>query len=217
LLGTLRTTSAAVTRTAHAAGPTLHELRPVAPLVEPALSALRRLSPQIEGVLGDLDTTLPVAQRALPAIGRLVDGLGPFVDIVYPTTREITPIIDLVARYRRELVATMANVSASTQATSIGIDGKPVHYVRTLVPIDEEALLGYAKRLPSNRHNAYFAPGGLARLSDGGLLASDCRNTTNAQTVPVIGSGAPPCVLQPPWTFDGRTAYFPHVDRVPER
>jgi phospholipid/cholesterol/gamma-HCH transport system substrate-binding protein len=216
LLATLHTASDAVTRTARAAGPTLRAFRPVAPLVEPALSALSRLSPQVEAVLADLDETLPVAQRALPAAAHLVDGLGPFVEVVYPATREITPIIDLVASYRRELVATMANVAAALQATAPGVDGSPVHYLRALVPYTEESIVGYGERLPSNRHNAYFAPGGLARLSDGGLLAADCSNTTNVQIVPVMGSGAPECRVQPPWTYDGRTAYFPHVERVPE-
>ena len=102
--------------------------------------------------------------------------------------------------------------AAANQATAPGLDGKPVHYLRTLVPITEEALVGYEQRLPSNRHNAYFAPGGLAKLADGGLLASDCRNTTNPQIVPVIGTGAPPCKQQPPWTFGGKTRYFPHVE-----
>lgn len=216
LLDTLRTTSDAVTRTARLAGPTLRELRPVAPLVAPALAAARSLAPQVEAVLADLDRTLPVAERALPATAHLVGGLRPFLEALYPATREITPIIELVSAYRRELVGTMANVAAALQATAPGADGTPVHYLRALVPLTEEASVGYTERLPSNRHNAYFAPGGLARLANGGLLASNCRNTTNPQTVPVIGSGAPPCRLQPPWTFDGRTAYFPHVDRVPK-
>jgi len=105
---------------------------------------------------------------------------------------------------------------SAIQATAPGISGRPVHYLRTAVPYNEESIVGYAKRLPSNRHNAYFAPGGLAGLRNGGLLASDCRNTTNPQTLPVVGS-APPCRQQPPWTFDGQTAYFPHVDRAPGR
>jgi phospholipid/cholesterol/gamma-HCH transport system substrate-binding protein len=215
-LDTLRTTSDAVTRTAGIAAPLLHELRPVAPLVAPALAAARSLAPQVEAVLGDLDATLPVAERALPATAHLVGGLRPFLEALYPATREITPIIDIVQAYRKELVGTMANVSSALQATAPGADGTPVHYLRSLVPITEEASVGYAERLPSNRHNAYFAPGGLARLADGGLLASDCRNTANPQLVPVIGSGAPPCKLQPPWTYEGRSAYYPHVDRVPK-
>ncbi|MDX6663829.1 MAG: phospholipid/cholesterol/gamma-HCH transport system substrate-binding protein [Solirubrobacteraceae bacterium] len=217
LLATLRETSGRVTRTALLAGPTLHDLRPVAPLVEPALQAARTLAPQVEAVLHDLDGVLPVAERALPATAHLVGALSPFIDILYPATREITPVISLVTRYRRELVATMANAGAALQASAPGLDGKPVHYLRSLVPITEEAIVGYAKRLPSNRHNAYFAPGGLAQLAKGGLLASDCRNLANPQTVPVIGSGAPPCRLQPPWTIDGKTAYFPHLERTPAK
>lgn len=216
LVETMRGASDAVTKTATAAGPVLHELRPVAPDVAPALVALRRLTPQVEDVLGQLDETLPVAKTALPATAHLVKGLGPFVEVVYPATREITPIIDLVAKYRRELIATLANVSASSNASSPGTNGGNAHYIRTLVPFNEESLVGYAERLPSNRHNAYFAPGGLAKLGDGGLLAADCRNTANEQIVPVIGS-AMECKTQPPWTFNGHTAYFPHVERVPEK
>ena len=215
LTGTLRTASAAVTHTARIAAPVLHELRPVAPLVAPALRATADLAPRVRAVLRELDATLPVAERALPATAHMVGALRPFVEVLYPATREITPIIALVKDYRRELVATMANVSAATQATSPGADGAPVHYLRALVPITEEASMGYAQRLPSNRHNAYFAPGGLARLGDGGLLASDCRNTANPQTVAPVGTGAPPCREQPPWTFAGTTAYYPHVQRVP--
>jgi ABC-type transporter Mla subunit MlaD len=217
LLATLRATSSDLTNTTRIAAPTLHELRPVAPLVAPALRAISGLTPKIESVLADLDATLPAAEEALPAMAHLTRALDPFIDVLYPATREITPIIDLVKDYRRELVATMANAGAAMQATAPGIDGKPVHYLRTIVPLTEEATVGFEQRLPSNRHNAYFAPGGLAQLSKDGLLASDCRNTSNPQLVPVIGSGAPPCRLQPPWTYNGKTAYFAHVVRVPKR
>lgn len=212
----LRSASAAVEATAGAAGPTLAALRPVAPLVAPALRSLRDLAPQVRTVSRELDAAIPVAEEALPATARLVGGLVPFVRVVFPATREITPLIDLVAEYRRELIATMANVGSALQATAPGSDGTPVHYLRALVPVTEEAFMGYAQRNASNRHNAYFAPGGLDRLGDGGLLASDCRNTANPQQVPVIGSGAPPCREQPPWAFGDQTRYYPHVERVPE-
>jgi virulence factor Mce-like protein len=213
-LESLESASAAVERTARIAGPVLAEARPVAPLVEPALAALRDLSPQVQAVLADLDEALPVAEEALPATARLIDALGPFVEVVHPATREITPIIAMVSAYRQELVGTMANVGSALQATAPSQDGRQVHYLRALIPFTEESIVGYSERLPSNRHNAYFAPGGLAELSQEGLLASDCRNTANEQIIPVVGSGPPPCRVQPGWTFDGRTAYFPHVERV---
>lgn len=213
---TLERASRAVQTTAGAAGPTLRELRPVAPLVAPALRSLQQLTPQVRGVLADLEDALPVTEAALPATATLVRKLIPFIKVVYPATRDITPLIDLVEAYRKELIATMANVASAAQATSPGLDGTPTHYIRTLVPITEEAFVGYAQRNASNRHNAYFAPGGLGRLADGGLLAADCRNTANPQQVPVMGNGAPECREQPPWTFGGATRYYPHVERVPE-
>jgi phospholipid/cholesterol/gamma-HCH transport system substrate-binding protein len=214
-LAQLRTTSARATTTAHIAAPVLHALRPVAPLVAPGLDALRTMSPQVTSLLRDLRTALPVAQRALPATAHLTRALIPFIDVVYPATREITPIIDMVSAYRRELIATMANAGDAAEATSEGINGRPVHYLRTLVPFTEEGMVGYAHRLPSNRHNAYFAPGGLAAWVKGGLLAADCRNTANPQIVPVVGTGAPPCKQQPGWTLDGQTRYYPHLERSP--
>ena len=215
LLVQLRATAGDATTTAHIAAPVLHALRPVAPLVAPGLRALRSLSPQVSSLLVDLRKALPIAARALPATAHITRALVPFTDVLYPATREITPIIDMVTLYRKELIATMANVAAASEGTSQGAGGKLVHYLRTLVPMTEESSVGYAKRLPSNRHNAYFAPGGLAFLAKGGLLASDCRNTSNPQTVPVLGSGAPECKQQPPWTLDGNTRYYPHVERAP--
>ncbi|HEY2638052.1 MAG TPA: MCE family protein, partial [Solirubrobacteraceae bacterium] len=73
----------------------------------------------------------------------------------------------------------------------------------------------YPQRLPTNRHNAYFAPGGLAKLASGGLLASNCANTSNTQLVPVLGTGAPACRVQAPWRYDGKRRYYPHVDKLP--
>jgi virulence factor Mce-like protein len=212
----LRATSAAVRHTTRVAAPTLRELRPVAPLVAPGLRSLRDLAPQVQAVLRELDTTMPVVRRALPATARMVSGLVPFVHELAPAAREITPVVQLVAAYRREVMATVANTAAASQATAPGLGGKPVHYLRNVIPITEEGQTGYEKRLASNRHNAYFAPGGLNRLAEG-LLASSCANTGNAQTVPVAGSGAPPCREQPAWEFAGVKRYFPHLERLPQK
>lgn len=214
LLRQLDRTAGVVLHTAQLARPTLRQVRAVAPLVAPGLASLRRLAPQVRAVLAQLRVTLPTARRALPATAHFVDSLVPFVETLYPAAREIVPTIALVRAYRQEINATVANVAAATQATAPGADGRPVHYLRALIPFTEEAIVGYPKRLASNRHNAYHAPGELDQLGRGGLHASDCRNTAGAQVLPVIGSGAPPCRVQPPWSFQGATRYFPHVDRT---
>ena len=200
----LRRTSGAVERTATAAGPTLREFRPVAPLVQPALTALGDTAPELTRLLGDFEAYLPTARRALPAAARVVRALSPLATQLGPAAADVTPVIAYVSAYRRELVATMANVTASTNAKTPATDGRPTAYLRTLVPIDSESLAGQRTRLPTNRHNAYSAPGGLAPLASG-LASSDCRNATG-------GGTAPPCRLQAPWRFaGGRARYFQHV------
>ena len=89
------------------------------------------------------------------------------------------------------------------------------HYLRSLIPLTNEGPLGWSQRLGTNRHNPYFTPGGLSNLSPGPLLAYDCRNVGNATPLPPLpGGGAPPCLVQPPWTFQGHTRAFPHVERA---
>ena len=68
-------------------------------------------------------------------------------------------------------------------------------------------------REPTDRHNAYFAPGELTRLgSAGGLQSSDCANTHNQSQVPVLGTNVP-CRVQPPFTWGHGilSSYFPHL------
>jgi phospholipid/cholesterol/gamma-HCH transport system substrate-binding protein len=205
----LRTTSQAVERTATVAAPALRAFRPVAPRVAPALSALEEASPQIGALLTDLEALTPTARRALPAAGRLIDGLTPLMDRLQPAAQQVTPIISYVAAYRQELMAAMANLGAGTQGKATGVDGTPKRYLRTLIPVGPESLVGARTRSGSNRHNAYLAPGGLARLADG-LLSAGCGHAAPTTTP------APPCREQGGWSFEGRSpAYFQRLTERP--
>ena len=200
----LRRTSGAVERTATLAGPTLREFREVAPLVQPALIALRDGAPQIQALLEDLEAYLPTARRALPAAAKIVRALSPLTTQLGPAAADVTPVIAYVAAYRKELVATMANVAASTNGKTAATDGAPTSYLRTLLAINSESFVGAERRASTNRHNAYRAPGGLAPLKSG-LTSSNCAHAR-------AGGSAPPCRLQPPWRFaGGRARYFQHI------
>jgi hypothetical protein len=106
------------------------------------------------------------------------------------------------------------NVAAATQASVQNPgDARPLHYLRVIIPITTEALMNQGKRMASNRHNPYLAPGGLEKLATG-LDAIDCSNTSNPQTYPVLGS-TPPCHVQAPIEFDGKAQLFPQLTRDP--
>ncbi|MGI8921331.1 MAG: MlaD family protein [Solirubrobacteraceae bacterium] len=214
-LAQLRSTLADVDQAAALAAPTIASLRPVAPLLRPALVNVDVLAPKFRDLVVQFRPLIGVARRALPAATQIIKALVPLSDQLYPLARQVTPGIDLVSRYATELTSAMANTGAALQSTGPSANGPGQHQLRTLAPINEESQVGYSQRLPSNRHNAYFAPGELANLGNGGLQTSDCRDVSNPPTAPVIGTGAPPCRLQPPFSFNGLTQYFPHLTQAP--
>ena len=206
LLRELRAASAAVTRTARTGAPTVRALRRTAPQLAPTLSSVRDTSPQLRRVLRDTGALVPTARRALPATGAIVDALSPLVSALAPAAAEVAPVISYVGEYDKELVATMANVSASTNGTSKASDGTQKPYLRTLTLHTLETVVGYDRRLGSNRHNAYRAPGGLADLAKG-LASSNCAHAGST------GEEAPPCRVQEGWRLgDQPPRYFQRLE-----
>ncbi|MDQ4040364.1 MAG: hypothetical protein M3141_01275, partial [Actinomycetota bacterium] len=164
-------------------------------------------------LFADVDRVVKVSERALPAATRIVRAAPPLVRVLYTAGRDLVPVAELLGRHRNEVTAMFANVAAATQATLPGAGGKPIHYLRTLIPFTNEAFVDRPQRLPSNRHNPYFAPRGLDRLASG-LHAFSCANLDNPQSAPVLGTGGPPpCVVQAPQEVQGRRASFPQVRR----
>jgi len=209
----LRATLSAAERTAGDLAPTLHVLRPVAPLLRPALSSATKLAPQLEASFRELRPVIAAARTGLPAATRVVNAARPLVDILYPAGKQLVPVLQLLDLYKREVVTQLANLGAATQSYTVQPDGTRLHYLRVLPPFTNEGLVGAATRLSSNRHNPYFAPGALAELATG-LKAFDCNNAKSGTPVPVLGTGAPPCVMQEPWTFQGHARSYPHVEQL---
>jgi phospholipid/cholesterol/gamma-HCH transport system substrate-binding protein len=204
LLRELRATAVAAERTATLAGPVLEGFRPVAPLAAPTLRATADAMPQLRALLIDLDELLPTARRALPAAAEILRGLSGMMSAVEPAAAEVIPMIPYLASYRNELVATMANMSASTRATAPRSLGGRAPYLRTLIPMGSESAVGWESRLGGNRHAAYRKPGGLAGLADG-LESGGCGHAEE-------NGEAPPCVLQKGWSLDGGPErYFQHI------
>jgi hypothetical protein len=105
----------------------------------------------------------------------------------------------------------MANLAASMQATApAATPSGSAGYLRSLSVIGNETPFGESVREPSNRDNTYFAPGELANIAHGGLLAASCANTANGSQSH-LGFGNVTCRVQPGFAWSGLTRYFPHV------
>lgn len=215
-LGELRATLGTLNGTLGFARPTLAALKPAAPLLTPALSELIALSGPALELLHQAPSLLDAAQRALPSIARFSRAFKPALDALLPAARELAPMISFIGLYNRELVAAMANLAADLEATApAATSSGSASYLRAMSMITNESYYGHATREPTNRTNAYYAPGELANLGKGGLLSASCANTANQSQAP--GGKNVPCRVQPPfrWGNGILSSYFPHLTRAP--
>ncbi|MBV9212690.1 MAG: MCE family protein [Actinobacteria bacterium] len=207
-LAELRPTLEQVRLLSGEAGPVVHDLRPGARALGPALQDVAVLSPQLEGLFGDVDRVIAASRRGVPALTRIVRAAHPLLRLLVPVLREAQPVVDYLALYKEELVSQLAGVAAASQASTASGAATPLHYLRVVAPFTSEGAVAYSKRLGSNRHNPYFLPLELSRMSAGntGLRAFDCSNVDNPGFEP-----APPCLVSPPLLFRGRATHYPHV------
>jgi phospholipid/cholesterol/gamma-HCH transport system substrate-binding protein len=213
-LDELRPTLNVARATAADAAPVVHALAPAAPRLAPVLRDTIGLTPDLRAALRETSPLVAAAREGLPAATRTVRAAPPLVEQLEPLARDLRPVADYLGLYKREVMQSWMNVAAATQATFQNPGAaKPLHYLRVLIPLTTEAFITQDKRMASNRHNPYFAPGAFDKLASG-LEALDCTNTSNPQALPVLGS-APPCKAQAPITVDGATRSFPQLRRDP--
>jgi phospholipid/cholesterol/gamma-HCH transport system substrate-binding protein len=167
-----RATTERLTQFAENTNPLIDQLRPAARELSPTLVDLDALAPDLKGLFVDLDPLVRVSKEGLPATGEVLDNTRPLLARLDPWLRNLTPIVDYLGFYRREIVAFFANDAAATQATegSFNDPSKFIHYLRTANPVNPEMMTGWPFRLSTNRSNPYTEPGGYDKLRTEGHL-----------------------------------------------
>ncbi len=141
------------------ANPVVNQLRPSARELGPTLQATAALATQLEPFFAGLQRVIDASPTGFPALRRLLDDdLPPLLARFEPFLDELTPILTVLRKYRREVTAALGNLTAATNAIN-DEGGGPANYLRTIAPLNPEALAAYAQRLISNRTNPYIAPG----------------------------------------------------------
>jgi phospholipid/cholesterol/gamma-HCH transport system substrate-binding protein len=216
-LGSLRSTSDAVT----AASPELERAvaaaNPVVAPLEGVVDQTIEIAPAMRSALGAYAATTRTGERGLPSLTRIVQATPKATRELYPAARELVPFLQLLGAYRAQaLVGSMATATATGNGKLVGPGGKIVAHAGGLIYASNETVAGWVRRLPTDRSNPYPVPEGLLELDRQGFLSSyDCRHTGNPLYLPPLGTGVPPCVEQGPWTYRGKTAYYPRLSAAP--
>jgi virulence factor Mce-like protein len=153
--------------------------------MSPTLVDLAALGPDLRGFFRDLDPLVRVSRRGLPATERVLDNTRPFLRRLDPFLSQVTPIVDYLGLYRREIAGFFANDSAVTQAVGAAEStSAQLHYLRTQNPTNPEMMAGYPGRISTNRANPYIAPGGYDKLRTEGHLEVFSSHLCTTRPVP---------------------------------
>jgi ABC-type transporter Mla subunit MlaD len=191
------------------------ELAPASELVAPALRAVRAAAPQFSGLFHQLPGVFAAGRSGLPAAQAIIRAAGSSFETVYPVSRQVIPLLQLFGALRTNVASFFANLGQFLNGT-IATDEGISHGVGGALSVWNETLAGWKVRLPSNRPNPYPRPGSAEEIGNGGLLSYDCTQLHNQLYIPPTGgNGAIPCRLQGPWTFNGKSAYYPRLTLAP--
>src|SRR4051812_28506581 len=130
--------------------PLVTQLRPAARELSPTLQDLEDVAPDLKNLLEELQPLIDASKTGFPAAEQTLEDARPLIGQLNPTTQQLTPALNFLGLYKRELTSFFANTVAATQAKD---PGTSLHYLRTTNPLNPENLAVYPRRLPTNRPN----------------------------------------------------------------
>ncbi|MCK9247995.1 MAG: MlaD family protein [Solirubrobacteraceae bacterium] len=189
-------------------------LEPTVARLEPAVRSMQTELPAFRTAFDRLTPTMRSITTAAPALERILDATTASAAPIYESLRELIPFLKLASASKDSFVANFGIVSSLVNGVAVSdITGKRSHTASGVLSLWNEIVGGYTKKLPTNTANPYPKPGSTDDIATNGVLSAyDCRNKDNPLIVPPFG-GAPPCRTQGPWTFDGKTAYYPRLQK----
>ncbi|MDA0169853.1 MCE family protein [Solirubrobacter taibaiensis] len=144
--------------------PLITQLRPAARELSPTLEDLADIAPDLKNLLEELDPLIKASKEGFPAAEQVLVDTRPTLGQLVPATAQLTPAVDFIGLYKRELTSFFANAGSATQARDAR---SGLHYLRTSNPLNPENLAVYPNRLPTNRPNPYTLPNHFDQIATG--------------------------------------------------
>src|SRR3954469_6722722 len=162
---------------AHNANPVVNVLLPAAKELSPTLEQLALTAPDLNALFHDLEPLITVSKRGIPALTGFLNEFRPFLGELDAPLRQLNPVLRFVGQYSNTLRAFFANTVAATEAFDRPAKATgPVHYLRTLNPINPENLAQYPNRIGSNRTNPYLFGDNYLQIGSDGIPSMETRH-----------------------------------------
>ncbi|HKB35540.1 MAG TPA: hypothetical protein VKD72_03745, partial [Gemmataceae bacterium] len=133
-----------------------------------------KVAPGFKDFFVGLKKTAKRAPTALPALQTLINtDLPPVLSQLVPFTQQLTPLVESIGRYQRDVTGFLGNVTAATNAVAATESNAPGHYIRGSSPLVPEDLAvfgpttGAQNRLSFSRTNPYNAPNSALNVANG--------------------------------------------------
>jgi phospholipid/cholesterol/gamma-HCH transport system substrate-binding protein len=192
--------------------PLVEDLGPVARDLQPTLVDLREASPDLRRVFTALPVLTRQSRTGLPAMSRTLRGLRPVLSSVSPFLAQLNPILSF-------LELNEGIVSNFLAVPGWALSGKAVsnnpqsqgHILPQLVVAGSQSFIA-GTRTADNRGNAYLKQESLAATDEYAAGYNiqptwDCANAGGEKKA----DDTPGCLVQGPFTFQGKTEKYPHV------
>jgi virulence factor Mce-like protein len=152
-----RATFARTRRFAHDSRPVVRLLREPVRDLGPTLGDLRRVAPGLRTTFAGLDRLATASERGLPAAGQILRGLRPLLAELEPFLAEINPLLKWL-EVNQYMTADWYSLgpTALSDTKSTAREGGIGHYLRQFGPSGTESAAIYRTQLSSHRGNAYF-------------------------------------------------------------
>ena len=195
--------------------PLVRDLKPVLDDAQPTLRALANVAPDTQRLFNDLPALVAAGKDGLPALDRVLGGLAPTLAATGPFLQQLNPVLEFLEMYQATIsnfISVGASAAALKVAAPAGQDQTNGHALPQMIVMGSQSLPA-SQRSSDNRGNAYFGPDSLTFSDKAGTYLTppswDCKHT-GGEVKP--GSAGPGCYEQGPFTFEGRTTKYPHVD-----
>ena len=222
-----RLTLARLENFANATRPLIRELGPVADNLGPTVRDLSRLGPDLEALFRRLEPNIEASSRNLPQAERFLRGAAPLFTALHRFLPELNPVLSYANFQQDQVAHFFVNGGAATQYRLPEIasaPGVPRYMLGFTGAINDKSLSLNQERPQYERGISYPAPNNYRRAVRTGIPESfDCKpdhpqgdgvtpgSIGRRDPVHEGGEELPPCVVQPPFLWDGKQ--YPRLHR----